>query len=39
MYALILDNRRLTVVEVANQLQSSHGSAYEIFHDRLHSLP
>jgi hypothetical protein len=28
-------DRRLTIDEVANRLQISHGSAYEIIHNRL----
>jgi hypothetical protein len=31
----ILLDRRLTIDEVANRLQISHGSAYEIIHNRL----
>ncbi|KAM9455822.1 protein GVQW3-like [Clarias gariepinus] len=32
---LILSNRHVTVDDVATHLQISHGSAYEIIHDRL----
>jgi len=31
----MLQNRRVTVNEVAHQLQISHGSVYEIIHNRL----
>jgi hypothetical protein len=33
---LFLENRRLIIEEVAIQLQFSHGSAYDIIHDRLY---
>jgi hypothetical protein len=33
---LILNNKRVTIDEVANQLQFSHGSAHEIIYYRLH---
>lgn len=36
LHVLTLDNRRETVDEVANQLQISHGSSYEIVFHRLH---
>jgi len=32
---MILQNRWVAIDEVAHQLQISHGSAYEIFHNRL----
>ena len=32
---MILQNRRVTTDEVARQLQISHGTAYEIYHNRL----
>ena len=32
---MILQNRHVTTDEVAHQLQISHGSAYEISHNRL----
>jgi hypothetical protein len=32
---MMLQNRRVTVNEVAHQLQISHGSVYEIIHNRL----
>jgi hypothetical protein len=32
---MILQNRRVAIDEVAHQLQISHGSAYEIIHNRL----
>ena len=32
---MVMLDRRLTIVEVANCLQISHGSAYEIIHNRL----
>lgn len=34
--ALIVDNSRVTVHDVANQLQINHGSTYQIFHHRFH---
>jgi len=35
VYGMILQNRRVTVDEVAHQLQIICGSAYEIIHNRL----
>jgi hypothetical protein len=35
VYVMILQNRQVTVDEVAHQLQIIHGSAYEIIHNRL----
>jgi hypothetical protein len=32
---MMLQNRQVTVKEVAHQLQISHGSTYEIIHNRL----
>jgi transposase len=32
---MILQNRRVTIDEVAHELQISHGSVYEIIHNRL----
>ena len=32
---LVLLDRRLTIDEVPNRLQNSHGSAYEIIHNRI----
>ena len=32
---MILQNRWVTIDEVAHQLQISHGAAYEIIHNRL----
>ena len=32
VFDMILQNRQVTIVEVAHQLQISHGSAYEIIH-------
>ena len=32
---MVVLDRRLTIDEVANRLQISHGSAYEIIHNRL----
>jgi hypothetical protein len=34
-YGMILQNRRVTVDEVAHQLQIIRGSAYEMIHKRL----
>jgi hypothetical protein len=34
VYGMILQNRRVTVNEVAHQLQINHGSAYESIHNR-----
>ena len=33
--AMILENRRVTTDEVANHFEISHGSAYDIIHNRL----
>ena len=33
--AMILKNRRVTINEVANHFEISHGSAYDIIHNRL----
>ena len=33
--AMILENRRVTIDEVANHFEISHGSAYDIIHNRL----
>ena len=33
--AMILENRRVTIDEVANHFELSHGSAYDIIHNRL----
>jgi hypothetical protein len=35
VFDMILQNRQVTIVEVAHQLQISYGSAYEIFHNSL----
>jgi hypothetical protein len=35
VFDIILQNRRVTIDEVAHKLQISHGSAYEIIHNRL----
>ena len=35
VHDVILQNRWLTIHEVAHQLQISHGAAYEIIHNRL----
>jgi hypothetical protein len=35
VYGMILQNRRMTVDEVAHQLQIIRGSAYEIIHNRF----
>jgi len=32
---MILQNRRVTIDEVAHQLPISHGSSYDIIHNRL----
>jgi len=32
---MILENRRVTIGEVANNFEINHGSAYDIFHNRL----
>ena len=34
-HAMILGNRRVTIDEVANHFEISHGSAYDIIHNRL----
>jgi hypothetical protein len=36
IHTLILENRRVIIDDVVNQLQIKHCSAYEIIHDRLH---
>ena len=33
--AMILENRRVTIDELANHFEISHGSAYDIIHNRL----
>jgi len=34
-HAMILENRRVTIDELANHFEISHGSAYDIIHNRL----
>ena len=33
--AMILENRQVTIVELVNHFEISHGSAYDIIHNRL----
>jgi len=33
--AMILENRRVTIDELANHFEISHGSAYDVIHNRL----